>query len=132
MRLLVLSALLLPVAGCDSVGQDEIAGSWTLARVVTAQGADLGFRDGSLRFGAGTTYTSESCNDCSGTYDLDGGTVTIVASCTERACLTPPDAGEGYVDGLDLAGEYAVSFRGDSLALQPTVLPNGRTFVFAR
>lgn len=101
--------------------------TWTVERVVDADGdVDRGFAE-QIAFGETGELRVVACNDCTGTYALEGDVLTVAPglACTRRACPTTAlDLGV-VLDGtstLRRDGAYLV-VAPDSLALELLLVP---------
>jgi heat shock protein HslJ len=84
-----------PTGGSGSLAltAGQLSGSWTLRSMQVAGGAVTAVPGGArytLSFGDGRVSVRADCNSCSGTYALNGGTITIgpTLACTRAACPT--------------------------------------------
>ena len=118
-----LLVLLLALAGCAGSAPAPtglaavIPGtSWTLERVVTADGGVLRGDGDQVTFGAGGEVILASCNQCTGQFAMDGDALTVAAplACTRRACPFGTVELEAY-----LAGTSTLRREGDYLIAEP-------------
>ena len=130
MRALLLSAALF-AAGCGSSPPTGLAAavpgtSWTVERVVTADGAVLRGDGARVTFAADGALVVSSCNECSGRYTMREDLLTVEAplACTRRACPDSEIELERY-----LAGTTALSRDGAYLVAEPVAEAGGLTGV---
>lgn len=64
--------------------------SWSLERIVLADGSVLRGDGDQITFASGGTLTVSSCNICNGRYAVEGDQLTVQEplGCTRRACLS--------------------------------------------
>ena len=118
MRALLLFAVLL-TAGCGSSPPTGLAAevpgtSWTLERVVLADGTVLRGDGDQVTFAPDGSVVIASCNQCSGRYSMREDLLTVDAplACTRRACPVSTVELERYLGGvstLSRDGAYLVA-----------------------
>ncbi|MEM6287216.1 MAG: META domain-containing protein [Bacteroidota bacterium] len=132
MRLVAL-ALLTTVflAGCGRAPTGlaaELPGTtWTLERVVLADGSVLRGSDDQMTFGPDGGLTLSSCNTCNGRFRLRGDDLRLddAMVCTKRACMDGQVELERYLTGhltLRMDGQYLVAEPADEMAAATQVL----------
>ena len=131
---LALSALVLAalVTGCGRAPSGlaaEVPGSsWTLERVVLADGTVLRGDGDQVTFASDGAITLASCNVCNGEYAVRGDVLTVEPplACTKRGCATGAVELERYLGGqatLRRDGAYLVAESADGA--QVLLVPAG-------
>lgn len=138
MRALLLVVPLL-AAGCSraptGLAADLPGSTWTVERVVLADGTVLRGADDQVTFGTEGTLRLSSCNACNGRFRMRGDALRVEEpmACTKRACLDDRIELERYLTGemaVRLDGQYLVVEEvpeGGGVGTQVLLLPEGAT-----
>lgn len=116
---LALPALALALSACASTPptgfEADLPGTtWTVERVVDADGVVRPTEGGRVTFGADGSLSLESCNSCAGSYGLRDAELRISEplACTRRACAPDVLELEAYFAGaltLEREGAYLIA-----------------------
>ena len=127
MRTLSALALLALAAGCGPSAPivtglaSELPGSsWTLERVVLADGGVLRGDGARVTFAADGALSISSCNECGGRFTMADSVLSVAepVACTRRACTNGQVELERY-----LMGESVVRRDGVYLVVEPAAGP---------
>lgn len=127
------SALAVGCAGTPPTGlAASLPGTtWTVERVVGADGSVLRSENAEVTFGADGDLRLSSCNQCGGSYRIEDDVLQIeeALACTRRACLPGQLELERYVTGplaLQRDGAYLVMEpTGEAAGAQVLLVPSG-------
>lgn len=137
MRFPSLVVLVVLIAGCSGpptgLAADLPGTTWTVERVVRADGMVLRGGDDQVTFGPDGALTLSSCNACNGRYRMRGGALRVEEgmACTKRACPDTRIELERYVAGeltVRLEGQYLIiegAAETDAPTAQVLLLPEG-------
>ena len=106
MRLPLVALALSALAGCSTpppagLGAELSGSSWTLERVVRADGTVQRGGGDQITFAAGGELALSSCNACTGSYAVTGDVLTVgePLACTRRGCAPGAVALERVIGG---------------------------------